>query len=185
MISLLELPGFSINREKSTVIPCQKINFLGFVIDSLRMTLSLSEEKLRRIQEKCLEALRQEKVTVRHLSRMIGRMTAAVQAVLPAPLHYRALQFLKNSAFCHSQLFENQVVLNQEARKDLLWWIEEVRHWNGRCLKATPPELPIETGASLLGWGASLDLCTLHIFPVKWEVIGLRADSYWVYVPGK
>ena len=60
---------------------------------------------------------------------------------------------------------------------------QEVRHWNGRCLKATPPELPIETSASLLGWGASLDLCTLHIFPVKWEVIGLRADSYWVYVP--
>ena len=43
-IFLLQVLGFVINWEKSELNPVQKIIYLGFVIDSLRMTISLPEE---------------------------------------------------------------------------------------------------------------------------------------------
>lgn len=119
-------------------MPCQRIHFLGFLIDSVAMTLSLPEEKLSRIEQDCREAMSQSQITVRDLARMIGRMTAATQAILPAPLHFRALQFLKNEVFQRHQSFEAMTHLNEEAEKDLTWWME-MRRWNGRPLTAAPP----------------------------------------------
>lgn len=86
---------------------------------------------------------------------MVGRMTASTQTILPAPLYYRALQFLKNRAFQHSQSFKGQVPLNQEALEDLSWWLEQMRRWNSRQLKVVTLNLSIEMDASLLGWDAS------------------------------
>ena len=46
VVQILESLGFIINKEKSVLIPSQKIVFLGYVIDSVAMTVSLPEEKL-------------------------------------------------------------------------------------------------------------------------------------------
>lgn len=45
--TLLHLLGFSINWGKSTLIPSQEIQFLGFVVNSVTMTMSLPEEKVK------------------------------------------------------------------------------------------------------------------------------------------
>ena len=37
--------GFTIHERKSVLIPTQKIEFLGFLIDSRNMSISISEEK--------------------------------------------------------------------------------------------------------------------------------------------
>ena len=44
----LEL-GFTIHPEKSVLVPTQQIIFLGFVIDSIKMTITLTEEKKQSI----------------------------------------------------------------------------------------------------------------------------------------
>ena len=49
-VSLLESLGFTINREKSRLIPTQTITFLGFVIDSTVETLSLPQEKVVKVK---------------------------------------------------------------------------------------------------------------------------------------
>ena len=59
--------------------------------------------------------LRQPSTTVHELSRMIGRLTATVQVVLPAPLCYRQLQWLKNEAFSTSHSYSTRVVLEPGA----------------------------------------------------------------------
>ena len=96
---LLQLPGFRINWEKSVLTPCQEITYLGFLINSKLMMIYLPEKKRQAIIEDCRTALSQELVSVRTLARIIGRMTAAAQAIAIAPLHYRKLQYAKNSAF--------------------------------------------------------------------------------------
>ena len=50
IVQLLQLLGFVINFEKSQLNPTQKIQYLGFEIDSVRMTISLPEEKVTRIR---------------------------------------------------------------------------------------------------------------------------------------
>lgn len=92
---------------------------------------------------------------MRDLSRLIGRMSATILAVLPAPLCYRRLQALKNSVFATSQSFETMVSLNREAVIELRWWTHMLPEWNGRPILPLPPDLVIETDASLLGWGAA------------------------------
>ena len=45
-LDLLESLGFLVNYKKSELSPVQKITFLGFVIDSLEMKISLPSEKV-------------------------------------------------------------------------------------------------------------------------------------------
>ena len=96
ILHLLELLGFVINQEKSVLIPSHVIQFLGFKVDSTLMMISLPQEKVDGIVKARQAALQQGTLTVRDLSRLIGRMSATMQAVLPAPLCYRNLQRLKN-----------------------------------------------------------------------------------------
>ena len=41
---------FVINVEKSCFIPAQQINFLGFVLDSVSMTIALTEDKKAKVK---------------------------------------------------------------------------------------------------------------------------------------
>ena len=90
-LNLLEGLGFLVNYQKSQLLPSQKIEFLGFLIDSNTMTLQLPVEKLRKIRKKCQELLAQTTVSVRELSKFLGLLTSSIQAIFPAPLHYRHL----------------------------------------------------------------------------------------------
>ena len=86
----------------------QRIQFLGFTVNSVEMSISLPREKVTKISQACRAMLRQPFTTVQELSQMIGRLTATVQAVLPAPLCYRQLQWLKNEAFSDISLIFNK-----------------------------------------------------------------------------
>ena len=85
---------------------------------------------------------------------LIGRMSAAILAILPAPLCYRGLQRLKNETFASSQSYETIVSLDERAVEELIWWTQQVQHWNGRPILTPTPDITVETDASLLGWGA-------------------------------
>ena len=60
-IELLQNLGFTIHPTKSILTPTQRITFLGFVIDSVQMTLEIKEEKKSKIHNLCLETLQKEK----------------------------------------------------------------------------------------------------------------------------
>lgn len=155
ILILLQVLGFRINWEKSSLVPTQLIQYLGLMVDSTQMTVALPEDRLRGIVQACSQASRRNRITIRDLARLIGRMTATTIAVLPAPLCYRNLQQLKNQALLNtSGNYEAKVLLNEAAKQELQWWKEELLRWNGRPLQPPPPDLTIETDASLLGWGA-------------------------------
>ena len=50
---LLQQLGFVLNLNKSLLTPTQRIEFLGVTVDSLIMTLSLTEKKVLKIQKQC------------------------------------------------------------------------------------------------------------------------------------
>ena len=50
---LLQSLGFVIYLQKSVQVPLQKIEFLGLEIDSVRMTLTLPQEKVKKLRLKC------------------------------------------------------------------------------------------------------------------------------------
>ena len=85
MKSLLESLGFTVNAEKSLPIATQRIEFLGFIVDSVRMEISLPAQKMKNIRVECRPLLRDKVMTVRKLARLVGMLVATNLAILPAP----------------------------------------------------------------------------------------------------
>ena len=151
---LLENLGFVINLEKSCFQPTQQLEFLGFLVNTRDMTLLLPDCKVSSIKTLCSTLLSQRDVSVRELSRLIGKLTASIQAVFPAPLHYRNLQQLKHQALSRDRSFDSRISLSIEAIDELRWWLAHLDAWNGRTLLHPSPDLIIKTDASRLGCGA-------------------------------
>ncbi|XP_078616244.1 uncharacterized protein LOC144884664 [Branchiostoma floridae x Branchiostoma japonicum] len=158
VIDLLTSLGFLLNWEKSQLIPTQKITFLGMVIDSLLLTFSLPEEKVMNLVQTCSSLQGSQQISLRQLARVLGKMTASVLAVLPAPLYYRALQTLLNDSRTQGLSWEDKVTLPQEARQELLVWSQCLSQWNGKVfVNPQGPILTITSDASLQGWGATCE----------------------------
>ena len=152
--SLMESLGFVINLEKSQAIGTQKMEFLGFIIDSVSMTFRLPQDKVKDIRQKCRCALQDPRLTIRELAHLIGTLVATRLAVTPAPLHYRSLQALKIRELFHHPSYESKVLLERQSQMDLEWWVNHLKDHNGSPIHLPPPEMIIESDASNTGWGA-------------------------------
>ena len=91
LIFLLQHLGFDINLKKSVLKLSQQIEFLGLKIDTHTMTLTLTEEKMKKVILKCQNLLSHPQTTALELTKLIGLMPSTVQAVLPARLQLRYL----------------------------------------------------------------------------------------------
>ena len=88
--------GFTIHPTKSVFEPSTSIIFLGFVIDSLKMTVSLTAEKRDDLQALIRAILFKPQNTIRTISRVIGKIVASLPAALFGPLYYRNLEKDRN-----------------------------------------------------------------------------------------
>ena len=67
-INLLESLGFTVNYQKSVLIPSTTIEFLGFLVDSKTLTLSLSKEKIKKAKTACQAILDNPLPSIQQLS---------------------------------------------------------------------------------------------------------------------
>lgn len=91
-VCLLQNLGFFIHEKKSVFIPTQMITFLGNVIDSVSMTVTLPKEKVDHIKDECLRLQKKKKTSIREVSRIIGILVSSFSAVDYGNLHYRILE---------------------------------------------------------------------------------------------
>ena len=118
------------------------------------MKILLPQLKVKSIMKECRNLLRQRTVSAHRLAHLIGKMTAAIPAILPAALHYRALQRLKNRILSYNkQNYSATGILDKESRTDLKWWSSLLQNHNGRTLVTPTASLTIESDASTKGWG--------------------------------
>ncbi len=152
-VHLFDDLGLTVHLDKSVLHPVQEIEYLGVVLNSKSMTVSLSQRKKDKIVNLGLQLLDQKKVTVQDLSVFIGNVVAAEPAVLHAPLHYKSLEILKNETLKLSRGdFEAKLWLNDDARSDILWWIKNIQT-SSRSVGSLGPQYEIESDASKKGWG--------------------------------
>ena len=153
VLDLLENLGFLINYNKSELEPTQSLIFLGFLIDTMNMQIRLPKDKISQAVQEAQKLLEAQQASARQLAHLIGVFSSTLPAILPAPLHYRGLQLLKHQALKKGG-YDVILPLSQEAKDDLLWWIQNLSLVNGQPLVRDQPSLLIETDASLMGWGA-------------------------------
>ena len=96
-VKLLGNLGFVVHPEKSVFAPSQEVEYLGFIINSVTMTVRLATEKKRNIFDLCREVLLKECVSIRLVSKLLGKFTSNFQAITYGQLHYRDLERLKKN----------------------------------------------------------------------------------------
>lgn len=154
VLELVQRLGFLVNFEKSELKPTKSLVYLGYVMNTTTMQLTLPNEKIEKITRACKLLLKCREVSLTTLAEIIGMIIAYCNAADFGPLHYRSLEKLKNEGLKrHEGDFKGMMELNDGCRQDLQWWID-----NATCCYKTVshgnPSLLIHTDASQEGWGA-------------------------------
>ena len=78
-----------------------------------------------------------------------------IQAVVPALLQIWNLQQLQIQSLKLKKSFQMNVKLTALAKEELLWWMSNLQHSNGKlCIQNHLDQVLIQTDASKKGWGA-------------------------------
>ena len=155
LVHLLQCLSFLINFEKSVMSPTQELEFLGMVVNTNTLIVSLPADKIRQIRSEATRIFNMASLSACLLSHFLGKLNAATQAVAPAPLFFRYLQQDLQSALAHgNQDYETLLSLSCQAKEELVWWQENLSKWNGKPLRQKPGQMVIQSDASLSGWGA-------------------------------
>lgn len=153
-LDLFSRLGFIINWSKSSLIPSQRLEFLGLIVDTVEGTLLLPPAKLKTLAALCSQLLSSQRVRLRDLAVVMGHMTWAIPTVPYARAHYRGLQLLYNSHLqTVSPTLDCLVRLDEPAISDLHWWLDRLRSPWGKPFFISAPDLTIYSDASLTGWG--------------------------------
>ena len=150
--------GLVIHPEKSLVIPQQKITFLGFVIDSVKMIVRLTEGKICKIQERLQCTIQNShSVKIRDIASLLGYMVSSLPAVRYGALYYRYLEMDKIMALKQSKGdFEASMSVSKEGISEIRWWLDNLDgSYNTIC--HPPVDIVLYSDASLMGWGAVMN----------------------------
>ena len=152
-VNVLDDLGFTIHPHKSVLQPTQYIQFLGFMLNSVTMTVKLTSEKVRNIQNVCEVLLSSEKVTLRQFAQLVGMLVAAEPGVEYAKLHYKQLEIEKDGALKRNKgNFEAYVVLTEQSKREIQWWQENIPIAY-KPLTRAPPNITLKSDSSRFGWG--------------------------------
>lgn len=146
--------GFVVHDQKSVRTPSQEIVFLGFVLNSVTMTVKLTHDKCQKVTHACSSLLQKSEMTILEVAQVIGYLVSSLPGVQYGKLHYRILEIEKNKALLQNKgNYESLMHLSSKAKLDLIWWKDNV-NTASNFVNRSSPEIEIRTDASKLGWGA-------------------------------
>ena len=155
--TLMERLGFLVNYTKSVFVPTQVIEFLGLILDSIKMMVFLTTKKTNKILQLCIETIARKHLTIRELAKLIGNLVAALPAAQYGQMHYRTLERLEIQALKVSHgNWDAICTLEPKHKLEIQWWIDNVQSLYKPIL-LPPVQATIYTDASGYAWGASLD----------------------------
>ena len=143
--------GFTLHGEKSQLVPSQKVTFLGFILDSVTMTVPMKSDKAEKVKTAICQLLKKERPLVREVASVVGVMISCFPGVKYAPLYYRSLEndktdVLKQNGWNH----DAHMHIYEQAKRDLTWWLNHV--YNNPCPVMPPePKLTLKCDSSLEG----------------------------------
>ena len=152
--NLLESLGLIINYEKSNFEPSHQCEFLGFILDSKKYLIYLTNKKRESIEKITRRLAKQKTEQIREVAKVIGTLVSACPGVQYGWLHTKNLEREKVLAL-HKNWgnFDKSMTISDEAKIDLKWWYENIQR-SFNIIRDHRYTLEIFTDASLTGWGA-------------------------------
>ena len=163
--------GFKI-KDSKTAGPSRTLEFLGLVIDTVKRTVCISEERLQEIRAELSEWKGAKKSTKRELLSLIGKLQFCSQVVAPGHMFVRRLiEASKKVKSLH-----HKVHLSAEVRKDINWWIANMKIHNG--VSWFPQEFNAAT--ALCMFSDASGKAAAAVLGSNWTVVHFTGDLLWV-----
>ena len=157
MVKLLRDLNIPISESKLTA-PTTVITCLGIEVNSVKATLSIPNDKLKDILQECQLFKQRTQFTRKQLQSIIGKLMFVNKVVKPARLFVnRLLNTLRSMG--------DKCNMSSDVKKDITWFCEFVKQFNGTCHYIHPPVLgmqSIELDACLTGIGACYNNMVYH-----------------------
>ena len=128
-LALAERVGIPIKASK-TCPPSTTAVVHGVTLDTIKMELSLPQDKCTSIIEKLAVFMSRRKVKLKELQSLIGQLNFACLVIVPRRAFLRRLIDL-TKGITRPYYY---IKLTKEARADLRAWHEFISHFNGKCL---------------------------------------------------
>ena len=125
---LLTLRNLSIpTAAGKTQGPCTCLEFMGIILDSVRMEARLPDDKVKRIQTSLTSFKSSKSCTLRELQALIGSLNFACRVVPPERAFLQPMIELTRKVFQP----HHHIKLTSGFFKDLNMWQEFISGWNG------------------------------------------------------
>ena len=113
--------------QKKTVGPTHVLEYLGIILDSIRMEARLPTEKVSRITEFIEVFLKRKSCTKRELLSLLGHLNYACKVIYPG----RAFVSYLIRLSCSVKELHHHIKLSNECCLDLQMWHMFLQTWNG------------------------------------------------------
>ena len=141
---------------KSSLIPVQQVSVLGFDLNSVTMSISISHKKSTNILTMIRDHLTSTH-SVRQVACLIGKLISIFHVLPRGQQYYRALEHDKLNALCeHSGQWDQPCPLSFESEICLFWWLHNILGAH-RLITRDPPDLIMQTDSSSYAWGSHLN----------------------------
>ena len=153
LLRLCRALGLVVNEEKSELVPCQSITFLGENLDLRIGRAFTTPSRRQRIQSLVAAAIQQKGLRFARAESLLGLLVATYPTVPLGRLHLRSLQRKVIVAIRHGRQSNSWIAISHQVAQDLQWWMDDQTLTIGTPFRPPDPTLTVFTDASTAGWG--------------------------------
>lgn len=170
--ALLDSCGLEESKQKG-VAPTTRMEFLGITVDTVKLTLEVTSDRVLEISLLVQAWLRKKKASLRELQSILGKLHFVSTCVRPGRLFVSRLLNWLRSAFPSNVVGSGHKIYRKipvEVQKDLLWWHRFLSSYNGISMMSledwSSPDEIFSSDACLEGFGAITSNQYFHaVFP--------------------
>lgn len=156
--------GFIVNLDKSILEPDRVCQYLGYIFDSIKMTISLPFNKVDKIISMCNRFSKMKSCKIRDFAELIGFFISCCPTLEYGFFHTKTFEREKFLALEKSNgNYEERMVLTKPIHIELIWWLNNSKNTQ-KSLRPRNFILDIFSDASLSGWGAACNESRAHGF---------------------
>lgn len=151
---LLKSLGFLINYEKSVCVPTQKIEFLGFMLNSTSLDIRLPHRKIKPLKN-LLKRFQNTKICrIRKFASLVGKLVSIAPAFKFGWFHTKPFEIVKQKCLKLNEMnFNKQMQIPISLQKEFKWWLQNLS-CSGKKFEKSHFALEIYSDSSKTGWGA-------------------------------
>lgn len=192
-VTLLHSLGIKVIWEKSQLVPTQRIQFIGAMLDSLKTHVFLPHNWAEKLWLAIANLHSHRLTTALWVQQLLGHTAAGISIVPYAKSHMRCLQIDFQQHLKPNWHPQNWCIwLWSHVKLSIIWWSISSNVFLGMPFHPPPPTITLTTDASLMGWGAHTKHLTmtelwsdkdkiLHISVLELKMILCQFDCFYTF----